>query len=391
MAGVKAASLFSGIGAPEVAMPHWHWLWHAEIERFPSAVMAARHPGSVNLGDVCAPDFVERALAIGRPDVVVFGSPCQSFSVAGKRLGLDDPRGNLALFALALLRRIRPRWLLFENVPGLLSSGGGRDFGAFLGAVAECGYLGVWRVLDAQFAGVPQRRRRVFFVGHLGDWRPAAAVLLEPGSLRGNSAPGKQSRQEVAGSLGADSARSGGRVGRREAAAGQLLSRCVTAREGSRQDYESETLIAHSLRADGFDASEDGTGRGTPLVPVAFHENQRAEITLSDTAGSLNVGGGKPGQGYPAILQSAVRRLTVLECERLMGLPDGWTRIPVKRLAKKPRTKHFAKYPDLYDRQDDGSWLRHAADGPRYRACGNRMAVPVVRWILQRLEREHDR
>lgn len=115
---MRAATLFSGIGAPEAAMPGWQWLWHAEVEAFPSAVMAARHPGSINLGDVTAPDFVERALDVGRPDCLVFGSPCQSFSVAGKRLGMDDPRGNLALVALALVRRLRPSVFVFARARG---------------------------------------------------------------------------------------------------------------------------------------------------------------------------------------------------------------------------------------------------------------------------------
>jgi DNA (cytosine-5)-methyltransferase 1 len=106
-------------------MPDWRWLWHAEIEKFPAAVMATRHPSSVNLGDVTTPDFCDRAIAIGIPDVLVFGSPCQSYSVAGKRLGLDDPRGNLALVALGIVDRLRPAWFVFENVPGLFSSWSG--------------------------------------------------------------------------------------------------------------------------------------------------------------------------------------------------------------------------------------------------------------------------
>lgn len=167
-------------------MPGWDWIWHAEVEPFPSAVMAARHPQSVNLGDVNAEDFVERALAVGRPDAIVWGAPCQDFSIAGKRAGLDGDRGNLALVGLRIIERLRPSWMVFENVPGLLSSYSGsaeaerevregpvrgrrdcdedRDFAAFLSAVRECGYLGCYRVLDAQFAGVAQRRRRVFFV-----------------------------------------------------------------------------------------------------------------------------------------------------------------------------------------------------------------------------------
>jgi DNA (cytosine-5)-methyltransferase 1 len=131
--------------------------------------------------------------------------PCQSFSVAGKRLGLDDPRGNLALVALAVVRRVRPRWLVFENVPGLLSSGGGDDFAAFLAAVQECGYLGCWRVLDARHWGLAQRRQRVFFVGCLGDWRgPAEVLSLARGPARVSSA-GREAGQGVARPLAAGS------------------------------------------------------------------------------------------------------------------------------------------------------------------------------------------
>ena len=186
---MRGATLFSGIGAPEIAAPAIDWVWHAEIDLFPSAVMAHHH-GTPNLGDVTADDFIERAKQHGPIDILVAGSPCQSFSVAGKRLGLDDPRGNLALVTLGICRQLKPRWLVFENVPGLLTSGKGDDFAAFLDQMEKCGYSGGWRVLDAQYAGVAQRRRRVFVVGHLGDdWRPPAAVLFEPESLRWDTPP----------------------------------------------------------------------------------------------------------------------------------------------------------------------------------------------------------
>lgn len=309
-----AATLFSGIGAPEVAMPHWRWAWHAEIEKFPSAVMAARHPDSVNLGDVTADDFTERAGAIARPDVLVFGSPCQSFSVAGKRLGLDDPRGNLALVALGIVDRLKPRWFCFENVPGLFSSfsgsehaeseirdraerGGGqvgetadaeedRDLAAFLSRVHDIRYSGAWGVLDAQWRGVAQRRERVFFVGNSGDWRHSAAILLEPESLCGNSPPRRTAGQDAALPLSTRVDRGGSH---REAHGNNLIANplgakkdggwrgdldhdtyvahALNAKGGSgRSDGESETFVTHTLRAEGFDASEDGTGRGVPLV-----------------------------------------------------------------------------------------------------------------------------
>jgi site-specific DNA-cytosine methylase len=159
---IRAATLFSGIGAPEAAMPGWHWLWHAEIEPFPAAVLAARHPRSVNLGDVTSHDLAHRALAIGRPDVLVFGSPCLPFSTAGKRLGLDDPRGNLALIALKIIEKVKPHYFVFENVPGLISSAAGEDLRAFLDIVTEIGYYFDVDILDAQHHGLAQRRQRVF-------------------------------------------------------------------------------------------------------------------------------------------------------------------------------------------------------------------------------------
>jgi DNA (cytosine-5)-methyltransferase 1 len=385
---MRAATLFSGIGAPEQARPDWQWLWHAEIEKFPAAVLAARHPGSVNLGDVSADDFAERAERVGRPDVLVFGSPCQSFSVAGKRLGLSDPRGNLALVALALVSRLRPRWFIFENVPGLLSSEGGDDFAAFLGTVAECGYSGCWRVLDARYWNLAQRRERVFFVGSLGDWRGPAAVLSLTEGLRGYPEKGSQARERVADTL---------TVGANQCSAFKgdfveaSVSMCLNAHP-NRCDAESETLIAHTLRADGFDASEDGTGRGTPLVPVAFMDTEShssgnnvdiaptmrtgdcAKISVAH-AFNWQSGGDARGlelrdqtsalsrQQTPAVLNTAVRRLTPTECERLQGFPDGHTAI---------------------------QWRgKPAADGPRYKALGNSMAVPVLRWLLTRIE-AHD-
>lgn len=389
------ATLFSGIGAPETAMPHWQWAWAAEIDKFASAVHGARHTGQ-NLGDVTAHDFTSRAAEIAKPDVLVFGSPCQSFSVAGRRLGLDDPRGNLALVALGIAARVRPRWLVFENVPGLLSSASGRDFGIFLRTMEECGYFGAWRVFDAQYFGLAQRRERVFFVGCLGDWRGPAAVLFEPEGLRGDSAPRRQEEKAVAaltangvGTCGADD---------NQAQAGHLIAFGVSAKSNFRGDPTAETLVSHTLRGEGFDASEDGTGKGTPLVAFSCKDNGRDASDIAPTlramghgdshangGGQLAVafqtriarnGRGQPSEVVPALngadagatsdmrpciaTANAVRRLTPRECERLQGFPDDFTAIEYRG---KP-----------------------AADGPRYKALGNSMAVPVMRWILSRIE-----
>jgi DNA (cytosine-5)-methyltransferase 1 len=195
---MKYLSVCSGVEAATVA---WHSLgWQpvafSEIESFPSAVLAHHYPNVPNLGDMTKYKEWNLNESI---DILVGGTPCQSFSVAGLRKGLEDPRGNLALTYVGILDKFRPKWFIWENVPGVLSSGGGRDFGSFLGAVVECGYGFAYRVLDAQNFGVPQRRRRVFVVGHLGDWQPAAKVLFESESLSGDIKSGRKTRKSVTG------------------------------------------------------------------------------------------------------------------------------------------------------------------------------------------------
>ena len=319
---LRYLSICSGI---EAATAAWHPLgWQpagfAEIDRFPSAVLAHHYPQVQNHGDFTT----IQADQLGGPvDLLVGGTPCQSFSVAGLRGGLDDDRGNLALQFACLAQRVQPRWVLWENVPGVLSSNGGRDFGAILGGLEQLGYGWAYRVLDAQYFGVPQRRRRVFVVGCLGDYRRAAAVLFERHSLQGHSAPSRKagqtaptipSRRTGGGGLGTDFDCDGG-----------LVAQCLSTGTGRRYDPETETLIAHTLKGEGFDASEDGTGRGVPYL----------------------------------FASAAVRRLTPRECERLQGFPDDYTLIPWRGGV--------------------------AADGPRYKALGNSMAVPVMRWIGERI------
>ena len=192
---IRYISLFSGIEAASVA---WHDLgWKpvafADFDDFPSAVLAHRFPDVPNLKDITKVDWNEYK---GKAELVVGGSPCQSFSVAGKRLGMDDPRGNLAIEYLRVIDAVRPKWFVYENVAGLLSSDEGRDFGAFLGLVGELGYGFAYRVLDAQHFGVPQRRRRVFVVGCAdADWRSATSVLFEPESLRRDSKKSRPKRK----------------------------------------------------------------------------------------------------------------------------------------------------------------------------------------------------
>ncbi len=291
---IRYASVCDGIGAVHVAWQSlgWQCTWVSEIEPFPNAVVE-HHFGFPNLGDMTK--ITEADLEkYGAIDLLVGGTPCQSFSIAGLRKGLDDPRGNLALRFLHLVGTIRPRWVLWENVPGVLSSSRGRDFGLFLGSFLQLGYGFAYRILDAQYFGVAQRRRRVFALFHLGDWRRAAAVLFERDSLSGHSPPSRAAREGVAHATapciranGLGFERAGESRGQDPVVAvpccfggnntkGKIdTATALNAKGGAgRMDFESETLVTHSLRADGFDASEDGTGRGTPLIPVAFDTTQ---------------------------------------------------------------------------------------------------------------------
>lgn len=213
---MRYLSVCSGIEAASVA---WHPLgWtpigFSEIEPFPSAVLAHHYPKVKNYGDMSK--FRDWSIRSGDIDLLVGGTPCQSFSIAGLRQGLKDPRGNLMLTFLAIAEHLKPKWIVWENVPGVLSSNGGKDFGSFLGGLGELGYGFAYRILDAQWCrthghprAVPQRRRRVFVVGCLGDHIGPAKVLFEQESMLRYSATRGSSRQgtsaDVAGCL-----RSGG-------------------------------------------------------------------------------------------------------------------------------------------------------------------------------------
>jgi DNA (cytosine-5)-methyltransferase 1 len=195
---MKYLSVCSGIEAASKAWEPigWEPVAFSEIEPFPSAVLKHHWPEVPNLGDMSK--YEQWPIQSGSVDLLVGGTPCQSFSVAGLRQGLKDPRGNLMLTYLAIAERLKPRWLVWENVPGVLSSNGGKDFGSFLGALGELGYEWAYRVLDAQWFGVAQRRRRVFVVAHLGKGNLAAKVLFESESVRRDTPPSRETRQGVA-------------------------------------------------------------------------------------------------------------------------------------------------------------------------------------------------
>ena len=360
---MKYGSVCSGV---EAATAAWHDLgwqpqWFSEIEKFPSAVLAHHYPDVPNLGDMT--EFKEWP---DEPiDLLVGGTPCQSFSVAGLRKGLDDPRGNLMLTYLAIAERYQPRWLVWENVPGVLSSNRGRDFGTFLAALGQIGYGFAYRVLDAQYFGVAQRRRRVFVVGYLGDWRRAAAVLFERESLSGYPAPSREARQEVAPTVTQGAPFS--RTGNQRVEADALVAKCLTTRTGAAYDPETETLpIAFGAQ----NSANQGDSVSTEVTPtldksktpaVAFQP--AADCLTAAYATKWNGNASATNGSLFAAQSSAVRRLTPIECERLQGFPDNFTQIPW-------RNKPAEACPD----------------GPRYKAMGNSMAVPVMRWIGERIQ-----
>jgi DNA (cytosine-5)-methyltransferase 1 len=288
-------SICSGIEAATVA---WHPLgWRpaffSEIEAFPRAVLQHHYPETPLHGDFTTIEARQYAAI----DLLVGGTPCQSFSVAGLRAGLRDERGNLALEFCLLARRLRPRWIVWENVPGVLSLDGGRAFASILGGLAECGYGLAYRVLDAQFVrvdglarAVPQRRRRVFVVGYLGDWRRAAAVLFERESLRGDLAPRREAGKATAPTLAART-RGGGGLGTDFDCDGGLVTNQVapTMRAGGNQtggdrpygtDVDTlDSLVAHTLNAKGGAGRSDSESETFLAEPVAFDETQ---ITSAD-------------------------------------------------------------------------------------------------------------
>jgi DNA (cytosine-5)-methyltransferase 1 len=252
-------SVCSGIEAATVAWEPlgWNPVWFSEIEPFPCNVLQYHYPRVPNLGDLTKlhdnPIF-----RTANVDLLVGGTPCQSFSQAGKRLGLDDPRGNLALEFLRLAKIKKPRWIVWENVPGILSSGGGQDFCAILQTLEECGYGVAYRELDSHYFGLPQRRRRIFVVGSLGDWRPASAVLFDAKAFGDYSA---RSRKET--SIPVCTVRNAGNanargvvVVERDSARGPQVARALTpAEEERRQGFSGRhTLIPNCTDAQRYKA-----------------------------------------------------------------------------------------------------------------------------------------
>lgn len=300
-------SVCSGIEAATVAWHPLKWVpaWFSEIENFPNRVLSHHYPTIPNLGDMTTilDQKFDRNI-----DLLVGGTPCQSFSVAGQRGGLDDERGNLALEFCRILREVKPRWFVWENVVGALSSNDGKDLGTIFGKMAQCGYGIAYRVLDAKYFGVPQTRRRLYTVGYLGDWRRASAVLFEPEVLSGHSTTGKNAKQT----------------------------------------RKTPPVV------------QVGIGKGSGFVDVYNHA--MTSTWTGQYAPTVTASFGLGNAIGPKVIleEEYLRKLTPLEGERLQGFPDNYTAIP------------------------------NAKDTERYTAIGNSMAIPVMRWIGERIDKiEH--
>ncbi|MBK1492673.1 DNA cytosine methyltransferase [Pseudomonas aeruginosa] len=468
---LRYGSVCSGIEAVSLA---WQPLgmqpaWFSEIDPFPCAVLAHRHPTVPNLGDMSGLARNIRGGTVEAPDILVGGTPCQSFSVAGARKGLDDPRGALTLCYVELANAIdqtrletrRPASVLvWENVPGVLSDRN-NAFGCLLGALAgedrpleppgsKWTYAGciagprrriAWRVLDAQYFGLAQRRRRVFLIASSRDDLDPASVLFERQGLLGNSSPRFSPWQEDAVVSGAHVAAAGGYTvnqpygpvrtticfGGGNTSGPIDVAACMTARVGTKGDFETDTLIvqpqsssichARGTASSSKESREDVPGWG---LPMAFGENSRGELRWASghgqLAGALSSGGGKPGQGRPMVLsvtlQGRSRRGTAelgdevpptlrassggndkahalsseyaahFQVSRAGPAEHAWSQWRVRRLMP-VECERLQGMPD--------NWTlvpyrgKPAADTPRYKAIGNSMAVPCVAWLGHRL------
>ena len=397
---MRYISTFSGIEAASCAWEELGWepVAFSEIEPFPCAVLEHHYPDVPNLGDITQIDWTPYA---GTVDLVVGGSPCQSFSIAGNRGGLQDERGWLMFEYVRAVREIRPRYFVWENVPGALSSEGGAAFGQLLREMDELGYGLAWRVLDAQFFGVAQRRRRVFLVGCLdSSGCRAGEILFEPETLRWNLGSSKQKRKELAEHPGSrppvtlklrhtGSECTGG-------GSGPLMQIDVSATLATHQDQTLFQPVVYDTTQ--INSKENGCNPqpGDPCHPLCSTAHPPLLICATDTQTNSAIDGevcgtltrrmhkdppvvtclnpgvyqtlyshGSGGPDSGAVLQSSgseyiVRRLMPVECERLQGFPDGWTDVEYKG---KP-----------------------AKDTPRYKSIGNSMAVPEMLWIGKRIE-----
>lgn len=372
MSKIKFGSVCSGIEAASVAWEPlgWEASWVSEIEPFPAALLSHRFPKVENLGDMREIPNLIRAWMAEAPDILVGGTPCQAFSVAGMRGGLADERGSLTMTFVEIANEIdreKKCVVVWENAPGVLSS---KDnaFGCFLGALAgeDCELqpagkrwpnagcvLGpkraiAWRVLDAQHFGLAQRRKRVFLVASARSGFDPAKVLFEFGSVRRDSPPSRSAGESAAGFAAGGAGATGFRKLTFESYTQDETASTMMAR-----DYKSYTDLVvpiNTMTMLGRPSDDKnprmGLGIGEPHHP-------QNTLTKAHSHAVFNSGEG------------VVRRLTPTECERLQGFPDGWTMVPWR-----------------------GKPAQECPDGHRYKALGNSMAVPVMRWIGERIEQQ---
>ena len=421
---MRYLSVCSGIEAVSVALRGmgWECAGLSDIDKACNAVLRYHYPDVTNYGDFTKIQKED----IGTIDLLVGGTPCQDFSVAGLRAGVAGARGNLTLEFLRLAGRLEPRWVVWENVPGVLSIDSGRTFGAVLGALAKLGYGIAYRVLDAQWFGVPQRRRRVFVVGYLGDWRRAAAVLFERESVLGNPPPRREAGKRVAPCLDARTTAGGqgwgtdfmarrGLVaqrrfgGNRTGGEIEVATACRAKGGTGHGDFESETFVstgagwwdeskglARSLRQSGSRHLEENV--------VAFSAKDYEADAAEDVAPVLramghdkshaNAGGGGGDKGHvltPTFQNTGQGWWNESETAQSVRTPCGGDSVKanlalsgmaVRRLIPR-ECERLQGFPDDYTLVPYGK--KPMADGPRYKMIGNSMAVPCMRWIFRRI------
>lgn len=334
-------SVCSGVEAATVAWNHMGFeaIGYSEIDKFCCDLLKQKYPQTPNFGDINGNSTWQIPRAI---DILIGGTPCQSFSLAGLRRGTDDPRGGLVYKFCELVRDRKPRWIVWENVQGVLSANRGRDFGSFIGSLAEFGYHLCWRVLDAQHFGLPHRRKRVFLIGHHSDRTSGYKVLFEQASLSRIHQERQHGKKPSSSFEGSHDFASGVKCLEHNMDYDDCGCYCE-------DDFECPFCFCWS---NGLYSNPKKTGCNFCSAWVKNPVN-----CISDGA---HMGGGINGQDYNSgriIVQpdGKVRRLTPLEIERLMGFPDNYTNIP------------------------------GAKDGNRFKAMSNSMCVPVIKWIGERI------
>lgn len=357
---LTVGSLFSGIGGFDkgLEMSGMNVLWQVEIDEFCNKVLNYYWPNVERHSDV------SKVENLPRPDLICGGFPCQDLSVAGKRAGLDGERSGLWFEMHRIMRELRSKWCLIENVPGLLSSNQGRDFGVIAEGMDELwsGSWG-WAILDSQNFGVPQRRRRVFIVG--GPSRSSVAKVLsltESGS--GDFTKSQKSKQDIALPIGGGSGNRGWRDDLDHSTYIPIICPTIDTHLGDKQWLEDQSVLN--------------------FLPVMKAISIRTAQTSSNGWG-INTDGTSytldSASGQAVAAKSTVRRLTPVECERLQGFPDDWTNIPVKEV---PRKRLLSNKQGRY-KEIGGKVFQMAADGPRYKSLGNAVTVNVIYYLGSRI------